>query len=56
MLKKGRVVALDHTSALLAGTASTMMRFKLDRNLPADLAARARVTGPHRADRGTRRT
>jgi ABC-2 type transport system ATP-binding protein len=28
MLKKGRVVALDRTSALLAGTASTMLRFK----------------------------
>src|SRR6266436_8170511 len=28
MLKQGRVVALDRTSALLAGTASTMMRFK----------------------------
>ena len=29
MLKLGRVVALDRTSALLAGTASTMLRFKL---------------------------
>jgi ABC-2 type transport system ATP-binding protein len=45
MLKQGRVVALDRTSALLAGTASTMLRFKLDRELPPDLAAHARVTG-----------
>ena len=45
MLKQGRVVALDRTSALLAGTASTMLRFKTDQALPADLAAQARVTG-----------
>jgi len=45
MLKQGRVVALDRTSALLAGTASTMMRFKLDTPLPPSLAAQARVTG-----------
>jgi ABC-2 type transport system ATP-binding protein len=45
MLKQGRVVALDHTSALLAGTASTMLRFKLDRALPPALAPQARVTG-----------
>jgi len=45
MLKQGRVVALDRTSALLAGTASTMMRFKLDTPLPASLAAQSRVTG-----------
>jgi ABC-2 type transport system ATP-binding protein len=45
MLKQGRVVALDRTSALLAGTASTMLRFKTDQPLPADLAAQARVTG-----------
>ena len=45
MLKLGRVVALDRTSALLAGTASTMLRFKLDRPLPEALAAQARVTG-----------
>ncbi len=45
MLKKGRLVALDKTSALLAGVASTMLRFKADQPLPADLAARARVTG-----------
>ena len=45
MLKKGRVVALERTSALLAGTAHTMLRFKTDQALPASLAQRARVTG-----------
>jgi ABC-2 type transport system ATP-binding protein len=45
MLKQGRVVALDRTSALLAGTASTMLRFKTDDVLPAALTAHARVTG-----------
>ena len=45
MLKQGRVVALDSTSALLAGTASTMLRFKLDAPLPTSLLAQARVTG-----------
>jgi len=45
MLKQGRVVALDRTSALLAGTASTMLRFKLDKPLPPALMANARVTG-----------
>jgi ABC-2 type transport system ATP-binding protein len=46
MLKQGRVVALDRTSALLAGTASTMLRFKTDHPvLPPGVAAKARVTG-----------
>ncbi|BAL94194.1 ABC transporter ATP-binding protein [Rubrivivax gelatinosus] len=45
MLKHGRVVALDSTSALLSGMASTMLRFKTDAALPPALAARARVTG-----------
>jgi ABC-2 type transport system ATP-binding protein len=45
MLKQGRVVALDRTSALLAGRASTMLRFKTDAPLPAALAAQSRVTG-----------
>ena len=45
MLKAGRIVALDRTSQLLAGTASTMLRFKTDAQLPPDIAARARVTG-----------
>ncbi len=45
MLKQGRVVALDRTSALLAGKASTMLRFKMDQALPVSLAAQSRVTG-----------
>jgi len=45
MLKQGRVVALDRTSALLAGTAHTMLRFKTDQTLPEALVSRARVTG-----------
>jgi ABC-2 type transport system ATP-binding protein len=45
MLKQGRVVALDRTANLLAGTASTMLRFKTDQPLPAALARSARVTG-----------
>jgi ABC-2 type transport system ATP-binding protein len=45
MLKGGKLVALDHTAALLAGRASTMLRFKTDSALPPALAAQARVTG-----------
>ena len=45
MLKHGRVVALQRTAELLAGTASTMLRFKTDQPLPPALAAQARVTG-----------
>ncbi|MBL8334240.1 MAG: ABC transporter ATP-binding protein [Rubrivivax sp.] len=45
MLKAGRVVALDKTSALLSGKAHQMMRFKTDDALPADVAALSRVTG-----------
>jgi ABC-2 type transport system ATP-binding protein len=45
MLKLGRVVALDRTANLLAGTASTMLRFKTDDALPPAVARRARVTG-----------
>lgn len=45
MLKQGRVVALDRTSALLAGTASTMLRFKMDAPLPPSLRGQSRVTG-----------
>jgi ABC-2 type transport system ATP-binding protein len=45
MLKQGRVVALDKTSALLAGRASTMLRFKAKGALPTEIAAKARVTG-----------
>ncbi|MFO1293742.1 MAG: ABC transporter ATP-binding protein [Rubrivivax sp.] len=45
MLKQGRVVALDRTSALLARAASTMLRFKTDDALPPELAQAARITG-----------
>ena len=45
MLRKGELVALDRTAALLAGSASTMLRFKTDQALPAALAPLARVTG-----------
>jgi len=45
MLKQGQLVALDRTSALLAGTASTMLCFKTDAALPPDLVERARITG-----------
>jgi ABC-2 type transport system ATP-binding protein len=45
MLKNGRVVALDSTSALLKAASSNVLRFKLDGDLPAALAAGARVTG-----------
>jgi ABC-2 type transport system ATP-binding protein len=45
MLKQGQLVALDRTSALLAGTASTMLRFKTDHALPPDLTVQARITG-----------
>ncbi len=45
MLKQGRVVALESTSALLARAASNVLRFKTDAALPADLAVQARITG-----------
>ena len=45
MLKQGRVVALDRTANLLAGTASTMLQFKTDDALPPEVAAHARITG-----------
>ena len=45
MLKTGRVVALDQTSALLKASASSVLRFKVDSELPASLADQARVTG-----------
>ena len=45
MLKAGKMVALDKTSALLSGMASTMLRFKTDDVLPPAIAAHARVTG-----------
>jgi len=45
MLKQGRVVSLSSTSDLLKTASSNVMRFKLDHELPAELAAKARVTG-----------
>lgn len=45
MLKQGRVVALAATSELLKAASSNVLRFKLDAELPPQLAARARVTG-----------
>lgn len=45
MLKSGRVVALDYTSELLKAASSNVLRFKVDSELPAQLAAKARITG-----------
>jgi ABC-2 type transport system ATP-binding protein len=45
MLKNGKVVALDNTSSLLKNASSNVLRFKLDAQLPPELAAQARVTG-----------
>ncbi len=45
MLKLGRLVALDRTANLLAGTTHTMLRFKTDQALPVAVAPLARVTG-----------
>ncbi|MFM8610117.1 MAG: ABC transporter ATP-binding protein [Burkholderiaceae bacterium] len=45
MLKQGRVIALERTSELLRRSAASVLRFKLDGELPAALATIARVTG-----------
>ncbi len=45
MLKLGKVVALDDTSTLLKNASSNVLRFKLDAQLPPELASQARVTG-----------
>ena len=45
MLKLGKVVALAGTAALLQAASSNLLRFKLDGELPAELAKLARVTG-----------
>ncbi len=45
MLKSGRVVALDSTSALLKSASSNVLRFKVDGELPEVLANQARITG-----------
>ncbi|CAN5916876.1 ABC transporter ATP-binding protein [soil metagenome] len=45
MLKQGRVIALDRTSALLSSAASNVLRFKTDALLPWAIAQNARITG-----------
>ena len=45
MLKQGKVVALAQTSELLKAASSNVLRFKIDSELPAALAAKARITG-----------
>jgi ABC-2 type transport system ATP-binding protein len=45
MLKRGQMVALEKTSVLLKSATSQVLRFKLDGELPAAVAAVARVTG-----------
>ena len=45
MLKQGKVIALERTSALLNSANSSVLYFKTDDALPPALAAQARVTG-----------
>ena len=45
MLKQGKVVALAPTSELLKAASSNVLRFKIDSELPAALASKARITG-----------
>jgi len=45
MLKTGRVVALDRTSALLNTATGSVLRCAVDGELPAEIKAAARVTG-----------
>ncbi|HRN74884.1 ABC transporter ATP-binding protein [Ottowia sp.] len=45
MLKKGRVIALERTSTLLANATANVLYFKTDSVLPRPLAALARITG-----------
>jgi ABC-2 type transport system ATP-binding protein len=45
MLKAGKVVALEKTSTLLKAASSNVLRFKIDSELPNNLAAKARITG-----------
>ena len=45
MLKQGRVVALAQTSELLKAASSNVLRFKIDSELPGELALKARITG-----------
>ncbi|MFG5779026.1 ABC transporter ATP-binding protein [Comamonas sp. J-3] len=45
MLRKGHIVALSTMAELLQGGSSNVLQFKTDAQLPADLAAQARITG-----------
>ena len=45
MLKQGRLLALEKTSTLLRNAAASVLHFKTDQPLPAEVAAHARVTG-----------
>jgi ABC-2 type transport system ATP-binding protein len=45
MLKNGQVVALEKTSTLLKNASSNVLRFKIDSELPSNLAGQARITG-----------
>ena len=45
MLKQGLVVALAPTSELLEAASSNVLRFKIDSELPPQLASQARITG-----------
>ncbi|QHI98201.1 ATP-binding cassette domain-containing protein [Xylophilus rhododendri] len=45
MLKKGQLVALNRTSDLLRLATGNVLRFKVDGELPPELAAQARITG-----------
>jgi ABC-2 type transport system ATP-binding protein len=45
MLKQGRVLALASTSELLKSASSNVLRFKIDGQLPIELASKARITG-----------
>ena len=45
MLKSGRIVALDYTSELLKAASGNVLRFKIDAELPRELAEKARITG-----------
>ncbi|MFM8918654.1 MAG: ABC transporter ATP-binding protein [Betaproteobacteria bacterium] len=45
MLKQGRVLALASTSELLKSASSNVLRFKIDGQLPTELASKARITG-----------
>ena len=45
MLKQGRMVALAQTSELLKSASSNVLRFKIDKELPLQLAEKARITG-----------